>query len=115
MKKLVIDESLTQQVANLARLELTSAEVSTFTQQLGDIVSYIDQLQSVDVKGVLPLTHPLVDHASGSLRDDEVVFTRDDVVIDFPKDNQGRPKTLLAAPDSVFEDGGGSFKVPQVI
>jgi aspartyl-tRNA(Asn)/glutamyl-tRNA(Gln) amidotransferase subunit C len=111
MKKLVptivISESLTQQVANLARLELTSAEVTKFTQQLGDIVGYIDQLQSLDVKGVLPLTHPLVDHSGDTLRDDEV--------IEFLKDADGRPKTLAAAPESVFEDGGGSFKVPQVI
>jgi aspartyl-tRNA(Asn)/glutamyl-tRNA(Gln) amidotransferase subunit C len=106
MKKLVVDERLTQQVANLARLELTPGEVTKFTRQLGDIVGYIDQLQALDVKGVLPLTHPLVDHSS-EMREDEVV--------EFPKDNQGHPKTLGPAPESVVEDGGGSFKVPQVI
>jgi aspartyl-tRNA(Asn)/glutamyl-tRNA(Gln) amidotransferase subunit C len=106
MKKPVIDENLTQQVANLARLELTPGEVTKFTKQLGDIVGYIDQLQALDVKGILPLTHPLVDHTS-ELREDEVV--------DFPKDSQGHSKTLAPAPDSVVEDGGGSFKVPQVI
>jgi aspartyl-tRNA(Asn)/glutamyl-tRNA(Gln) amidotransferase subunit C len=106
MKKLVIDESLTQQVANLARLELTSAEVTKFTHQLNDVVGYIDQLQALEVAGVLPLTHPLVDHSSQ---------LREDVVVEFPKDADGRPKTVAAAPESVFENGGGSFKVPQVI
>jgi aspartyl-tRNA(Asn)/glutamyl-tRNA(Gln) amidotransferase subunit C len=109
MKKLVIDESLTQQVANLARLELTSDEISKFTRQLGDVVSYIDQLQSVDVQGVLPLTHPLADDEENlsPLREDEVAA--------FPLDDRGRPKTLSAAPESVYEEGGGSFKVPQII
>lgn len=109
MKK-VIDEALTQQVANLARLELTPSEVKKFTEQLGEVVAYIDQLQSVDVKGVLPLTHPLAlvaDHSVNSFREDDVV--------EFPKDADGLPKTLGPAPETVLEDGGGSFKVPQVI
>jgi aspartyl-tRNA(Asn)/glutamyl-tRNA(Gln) amidotransferase subunit C len=107
MKKLVIDASLTQQVANLARLELTSEEVTKFTKQLGEVVSYVDQLQALDVTGVEPLTHPLADQVSESLRPDEIHA--------FALNAEGRPKTLLAAPDSVFEEGGGSFKVPQVI
>jgi aspartyl-tRNA(Asn)/glutamyl-tRNA(Gln) amidotransferase subunit C len=106
MKKLVIDVSLTQQVANLARLELTPAEITKFTKQLGEVVGYIDQLQAVDVTGVLPLTHPLVDHSSE---------LREDLVEEFPKNPDGSSKTLAPAPDSVSEKGGGSFKVPQII
>lgn len=110
MQKLVptlsLGEVITQRVAGLARLELTLEEAKKFTHQLNDIVGYINQLQTVDVNGVLPLTHPLVDHSS-QLREDEVV--------DFPKDAQGLPKTLAPAPESVVENGGGSFKVPQVI
>ena len=66
MKKLKVDESLTRQVADLARLDLTSARVPSFTQQLGDVVNYIDQLQTLDVEGVLPLTHPLADYEMAS-------------------------------------------------
>ena len=44
-------------VANLARLALTEAEKSKFTQQLGDILHYVEKLKQVDVTGVEPMAH----------------------------------------------------------
>ena len=41
-------------IANLARLELSEAELKTYGSQLSDILSYIDQLQEVDTSDVLP-------------------------------------------------------------
>src|SRR5207253_1620265 len=46
-------------VANLARLELTAAELAVMTGQLNRIVEYVDQLQSLNTDGVEPLAHPL--------------------------------------------------------
>ncbi len=54
-----INEELTRKVADLARLELSPSEVSTFSAQLQKIVAYVDQLASVNVDGVEPLVHPL--------------------------------------------------------
>lgn len=44
-------------VARLARLALTDAEKQAFAQQLGDVLTYIDQLKAVDVSGVEPTAH----------------------------------------------------------
>ena len=43
-----------QHIANLARLELTDKELKEYGSQLSDVLSYIDQLQEVDVTGVEP-------------------------------------------------------------
>ena len=44
-------------VANLARITLTTAEKARFTQQLGDILHYVEKLKQVDVAGVEPMAH----------------------------------------------------------
>ena len=44
-------------VARLARLALTDAEKQAFAQQLGDVLTYVEQLKSVDVEGVEPTAH----------------------------------------------------------
>ncbi len=43
-----------KKVANLARIELTNEETETMTDQLSNILSFIDQLKEVDTTGVLP-------------------------------------------------------------
>ena len=44
-------------VAQLARLDLTDDELTTFTRDLAAIVDYVDQLQAVNTQGVEPLAH----------------------------------------------------------
>lgn len=44
-------------VADLARLELTPEEATTFQKQLDDILGYIDQLSELDVEGIEPTAH----------------------------------------------------------
>jgi aspartyl-tRNA(Asn)/glutamyl-tRNA(Gln) amidotransferase subunit C len=44
-------------VAKLARLALTPEEKAKFSQQLGDVLHYIEQLSKVDVSGVEPTAH----------------------------------------------------------
>jgi aspartyl-tRNA(Asn)/glutamyl-tRNA(Gln) amidotransferase subunit C len=39
-------------IADLARLELTEAEVARFQAELDDILGYVDQLRELDVEGV---------------------------------------------------------------
>ena len=46
-----------EKVALLARLDLTEAELATMTEQLAQIVGYIDQLSGVDTEGVEPMAH----------------------------------------------------------
>ena len=67
-------------VADLARLELSDADVAEMARQLGAIVDYINQLQSVNTDGIEPLAHALklhdvfrADEPSPSLSPDEAL------------------------------------------
>jgi aspartyl-tRNA(Asn)/glutamyl-tRNA(Gln) amidotransferase subunit C len=51
-----------RKVADLARLELSDADVETMARQLSTIVEYINQLQLVKTDGVEPLAHALELH-----------------------------------------------------
>ncbi|HJN65800.1 MAG: Asp-tRNA(Asn)/Glu-tRNA(Gln) amidotransferase subunit GatC [Pirellulales bacterium] len=44
-------------VAQLARLELSEAEIAALTSQLGDVLTYIEQLSKLDTEGVEPMAH----------------------------------------------------------
>ena len=48
-----------EKVALLARLQLTEAELATMTEQLAQIVGYVDQLAEVDTDGVEPMAHAI--------------------------------------------------------
>ena len=48
-----------ERAAKLARLRLRADEVDSITRDLERIVGYVQQLQSVDVDGVEPMTHPM--------------------------------------------------------
>lgn len=41
-------------LASLSRLALTDAEVDEFTDEISQILKYVEQLQSVDVEGIAP-------------------------------------------------------------
>lgn len=60
-------------VAELARLEFKDEEVEIFTQQLGNILEYIEKLNELDTDKVEPTSHVL--DLSTPLRDDKVVKT----------------------------------------
>ena len=57
-----------RKVANLARLKLSDDEVEMFTQQLGNVLGYIDVLSEVDVEGIEPMAHAV--ELSNVFRDD---------------------------------------------
>lgn len=95
--KLTRDDVL--RVAELARLELSEADVEMFTWQLDEILLYAQQVQEVDTSGVAPTSHPLpVDTVS---RADEPVGS-------LPVE-----AALANAPSADRE--GGLFKVPKVL
>jgi aspartyl-tRNA(Asn)/glutamyl-tRNA(Gln) amidotransferase subunit C len=52
-----IDE--VRKVAQLARLDLSEADLVTMAQQLTGILSYMDQLKELNTDGVEPMAHPL--------------------------------------------------------
>jgi aspartyl-tRNA(Asn)/glutamyl-tRNA(Gln) amidotransferase subunit C len=46
-----------EKVALLARLRLSESELQMMTEQLGQIVRYVDLLAEVDAEGVEPMAH----------------------------------------------------------
>jgi aspartyl-tRNA(Asn)/glutamyl-tRNA(Gln) amidotransferase subunit C len=91
-----IDAHLVQQIATLARIELTSEETELFTTQLETILDYIEQLQEVEGPAEPFL---LQDPAGSLLRDDAVTST------------SGTEHALKNAPDHAK----GLFRVPKVL
>lgn len=53
-----------RKVAELAKLEFSDAELAQFTEQLGNIVTLVEQLGEVDTEGVEQMAHPLDVHTA---------------------------------------------------
>jgi aspartyl-tRNA(Asn)/glutamyl-tRNA(Gln) amidotransferase subunit C len=72
-------------VARLARLRLPEETLVKFAGQLGDILTYMETLESCDTAGVAPLYGP-VEHAA-PLRRDEAAKTcsREDILANAPE------------------------------
>jgi aspartyl-tRNA(Asn)/glutamyl-tRNA(Gln) amidotransferase subunit C len=83
--------------AQLARIQLTEEEISSFQGQLAEILAYVEQLERLDVTGVEPTAHanPVFD------------VLRDDVA----RPGIGQDAALSNAP----RKANGLFIVPKVI
>ena len=92
-----ITREMVAHVARLAALELTEEEFVLYTDQLNRIIEYIDQIQTLDLKGVPPFC-PRIPRA----------HAYDD---DTPRPSLDRERALKNAP--VHDDY--YFKVPKVI
>jgi len=84
-------------VAKLARLNLDDEAIEVYTKQLGDILTYMDTLNSVDTKDVPPTSHAIF--INNAFREDEI------------KASVSVKRALANAPQS----DDGSFVVPKVI
>jgi aspartyl-tRNA(Asn)/glutamyl-tRNA(Gln) amidotransferase subunit C len=84
-------------VADLARLELSDAELDLFTEQLGAVLDHADDVAALDLADVAPTAHPLP----------LVNVVRDDVV----RPCLDRDEVLAQAP--AVEDG--RFRVPAIL
>jgi aspartyl-tRNA(Asn)/glutamyl-tRNA(Gln) amidotransferase subunit C len=86
-----------ERVAKLARLDITEAEKEAFSRQLSSILTYIEQLKSIDTTGIEP---------TATVLDQTNVF-RDDVV----RPGLSVERALANAP----EGDGGYLKVPKIL
>ncbi|PKL90303.1 MAG: Asp-tRNA(Asn)/Glu-tRNA(Gln) amidotransferase GatCAB subunit C [Ignavibacteriae bacterium HGW-Ignavibacteriae-2] len=84
-------------IANLARLEFSSSEIENFTDQLNQILQYVDKLNELDTDNIEPLSHPV----------ENVNVFRDDIL----KPTVSRMEALKNAPEANDE----FFKVPKII
>ncbi|HLJ53900.1 MAG TPA: Asp-tRNA(Asn)/Glu-tRNA(Gln) amidotransferase subunit GatC [Chthonomonadaceae bacterium] len=86
-----------RKVALLARLELTDTELDAQAVQINDLLKQFEILQSVDVTGVEPTSHPIP--LVNVLRDDAV------------RPSLAREQALANAPES----RNGCIVVPRVL
>jgi aspartyl-tRNA(Asn)/glutamyl-tRNA(Gln) amidotransferase subunit C len=92
-----IDQATVEKVAMLSRLDFSGEAKDKMTEQLNDILDYMDKLNELDTEDVEPTAHALP--IKNVFREDSVEESLD------------RDIALANAPEK--EDG--SFKVPKVI
>ena len=86
-----------EHVAKLARLELLEAKKEKLTDQLSNILTYVEKLNELDTRGVEPTSHVL----------DINNVMRDDVA----HESLTQEQALANAP----EKAAGHYKVPKII
>lgn len=94
---MALDRDAVRRIAHLARLKVEDGELDGLAGELNTIMSWVEQLNEVDVAGVEPMSS--VVEASLPMRKDVVT-------------DGGYPEKILAnAPDGV----PGFFAVPKVV
>jgi aspartyl-tRNA(Asn)/glutamyl-tRNA(Gln) amidotransferase subunit C len=86
-----------EHVARLARLEITETEKEAFSQQLSNILTYVEKLNALKTEGVEP---------TATVLGQTNVFREDK-----PRPSLPVEKALANAP----EQAGGFFVVPKII
>ena len=86
-------------MADLANLYLTNEEVARMSQDLSQVLTHIEQLNSLDTTGVEPMAQVL-------FAADETATLREDI----PRETLTNAQAVANAPES----GSGYFKVPKV-
>ena len=92
-----VDLATVKKIASLARIAVTDGEAEALVPELNNILGWIEQLGSVDVTGVEPMTAVIPNH----------LRLREDVVTD----GNVRDRVLANAPQAEH----GFFAVPKVI
>lgn len=92
-----ISKQEVEHVAKLARLDLPEAEKDKLTDQLSNILTYVEKLNELDTTGIEPTAHIL----------DIKNVMRDDVAAP----SLPRERALANAPDKA----AGHYKVPKII
>ena len=94
---MAIDRKTVENVAKLARLQLTPEELDRYGKQLGAILDYIAKLEKLDVSGLEPLAQAVDTHN---------VFRADE-----PRPSLPRDAALQNAPEKTAD----FFIVPKII
>jgi aspartyl-tRNA(Asn)/glutamyl-tRNA(Gln) amidotransferase subunit C len=84
-----IDRAMVQHVAKLASLSLSDDEADRFAAELARIVSYVEQLETLDTREVPPTAHVQLDRAPW--REDEVkpCLTHEEALAQAPRAEEG--------------------------
>lgn len=93
----MIDKKTIDHIAKLARLEVSEAQAQEYSEQIGKVLKYFEQISTFDTKGFEPLITPA----------EIETFWREDEVV-----QENTAEEILAnAPDKI----GNLFRVPPVV
>ena len=56
---MALDKSDVESIAHLARLAIGEEDVPAYAENLSNILTLVEQMNSVDTSGVAPMAHPL--------------------------------------------------------
>ncbi|WP_099189403.1 Asp-tRNA(Asn)/Glu-tRNA(Gln) amidotransferase subunit GatC [Tepidibacter mesophilus] len=93
----MLDKDTVKHVAKLSRLEVKDDEIEAISKKIGDVLNYVEKLQSVDTENTDITYNPI--NISNQFRNDEV------------KESLEVKKVLQNAPEKEM----GCFKVPKVL
>ena len=72
-------------IASLAKLHLSDEEVSLYTDQINEILEYMNQLDELDTEDIEPLSHVL-DQINMTRKDEQIPsLTREEALKNAPK------------------------------
>jgi aspartyl-tRNA(Asn)/glutamyl-tRNA(Gln) amidotransferase subunit C len=72
-ERMSLDTDDIKAIAKLARLNIDEADVPSYATNLSNILDLVEQMNSVDTEGVVPMSHPL--DVDQRLREDKVTET----------------------------------------
>ena len=75
--------------AQLARLNLSEAEIAKFQEQLGQVLEYVEKLEAVDVSGVEPTAHAFPVHNVFRADEARTWFSSKDALANAPRTANG--------------------------
>jgi aspartyl-tRNA(Asn)/glutamyl-tRNA(Gln) amidotransferase subunit C len=93
----MIQQDEVKHIAKLARLQLSEDELPRYTEQVGRILAFFDELKQLDTAGVPPTAHPIP--VSNAFREDAL------------KPSLGADRALANAP----QREGDYFRVPKIL
>lgn len=84
---MALDKEIVAHIAKLARLEIAESDLEVMSQELSQILSWIEQLEEVDIEGFEPMTS--VVKMDLKVREDVVTDgdQADDIVANAPERN----------------------------
>lgn len=94
---MALDNKTVQNIARLARLNVSDKEIEKYRGEISNILDLVAQMEAVDTDGIAPMTHPF--DATLRMRADEVT------------EKNNREKFQKIAPSSE----AGLYLVPKVI
>lgn len=94
---MIVDKDVVINIAELAQLKIEDQEIDHYVNSLGRILDLVEEMQSVDTKGIEPVSNPL----DGTQR------LREDLV------TEGNQRELFMA--NAPESEQGLFLVPRVV